>query len=240
MRSVDILIGGRSGLTAIMMSTAEEVRRPHLLQSRFTLNKLALPSETKFIYVASEAEQPPATNLVFSAILSITERSLTKDVASLAADPHRNPRRDEAIKFQRLAESRFADTYRLARILQRPRVRPEADLRMEVTRRSHRSQRDILPGGIEGAFFDARPTSAAVVNLSADGVARWFDLSHGEPEPTNKPAGAAFAIDYPRIPGDPEKVLRASAFAGWVLTTFDTGRPPEEVAALVDRYARLR
>jgi hypothetical protein len=97
--------------------------------------------------------------------------------------------------------------------------------------------RDTLTGGIDGAFFQAPPTPSAVTRLFPDGVERWFRLDDA---PTELPAGIVFAPDYPRIPGDPEKILRASAFAGWIFAPTESSRSYDQIAALAARYARIK
>jgi len=237
MRSVDVLVGGPSGVAAIVMSSAEEVRRPHLLQTRLTLNKVALPPETRFIYVARRDETHVNLGLAFSAVVSLSDRGAKEELTSIIANPHRLPRRSDVGKFQRLAEQRFADTHRLSRILQRHRIREGA--RPKISR-SHSASRDRFSNGVEAAFFSSEPTPRALLQLTPMGTERWYRSIEGEPEPTGEPAGIVFALDYPRTVGDPDKVIRAGAFAGWVFAPSDTARSREQVAELVARFAVLK
>lgn len=239
MRPVDVLVGGRSGLTAIVMPTVEEVRRPKLLQTRVTLNKLALPPEANFVYVSEPPEKIVSAGHEFAAVLSLSDPDVINELKSIAAAPRRSLRQADIITFRQLAEGRFADTYRVARIAQRWFHRPREAPSL-AQGRSRRASRDRLGSGLEGAFFASLPTSGAIVDLSIEGVERWFQLAGGQPVPTNEPAGIAFAPDYPRIPGDPDKVLRASAFAGWVFAPSDPTRSLARLSELVARYARLR
>lgn len=237
MKSVDVLVGGRSGVTAIVMSTAEEARRPDLLRSRLTLNKVALPPETRFVYVAGRDEGHFDSSESFSAVIHLSDRAAREELSSISANPRRLSRRPDTDKIQRLSERRFADTYRLSRILQRHKMKEGAKPKRI---RSQSASRDRFSNGVEAAFFQSEPTPRALSQLTPIGTSRWFHSIQGEPEPTGEPAGVIFALDYPRTVGDPEKVLRASAFAGWVFAPSDTSRSHEQVADLVARFAVLK
>jgi hypothetical protein len=85
---------------------------------------------------------------------------------------------------------------------------------------------------------------------------RWLDLNRVRTQRGNRPQRERHPTpeqlrrepelppmpiaDYPRIPGDPDKVLRASAFAGWVFAPSDPTRSLARLSELVARYARLR
>ncbi|HVJ78104.1 MAG TPA: hypothetical protein VM620_09735 [Hyphomicrobium sp.] len=233
MRPVDVLVGGKSGITAVVIPTADELKRSKLLHTRLTLNRLALPPESKFILIDAQpdlfdrsAEKPT--------VLASDDPELNRQIVSIISHPkpfnmHAGIERD-----RELAVRRFADTYRVARVAQRFR-RPHD---IPYVRSSGRPARDILPGGIDGAFFDFKPETRDVVNLYIDGVERWF-TPDGD-EPTGNPAGLALAPDYPRVPGDPDKIIRASAFAGWVFAPLYSSRSRDVVGDMVARYARLK
>jgi hypothetical protein len=237
LRSADVLVGGPSGLTAIVMASAEESRLPNLLQTRLTLNKMALPPETRFVYVTGTDEIWAKSGELFSAVIDLSDRGAKQELSSITANPHRLSRRSDVGKNQRLAERRFADTYRLSRILQRHRIKegtkPESI-------RSHSANHDRFSNGVEAAFFMSEPTPRAVLQLTPMGTDRWFRSIEGEPEPTGEPAGIIFAFDYPRTVGDPDKVLRAGAFAGWVFAPSDASRSREQIADLVARFAVVK
>lgn len=237
MRSVDVLVGGRTGLTAIVMPTAEEVRHPRIFRARIILNRLALPADAKIIFVGAEMELREHFDYEFSIMAENVDYELKNELVSIAKSARRTISQDAAIEVRSFAERRFSDTYRVARVAQRFGERQQTP---SVKPTSRRPLYDKLPGGIEGAFFEGPPSRAAVANLSVDGVERWFHLLHGDPVPTNEPAGLAFVPDYLRVPGDPDKILRACAFAGWVLTPSQSSRSPIEMGELVARYARLR
>lgn len=237
MRSVDVLAGGRSGLTAIMMSTAEELRRPKLFDARLKLNMMALPPHTAFVYVAVKGEIWRGRQEAFAAELSIEDHASREDLTRLATNPPKTRHLQKAERSQKHSEARFADTYRLARALRRGLRHRLAVDNVAVSRAPYR---DRLPNEIEGAFFPSTPSSQAIANLALEGADRWYDIWDGEPEPRPSAAGAAFVQSYPMARGDPDKILRAAAFAGWVMMPLQTDRSFEELGALVQRYTRLK
>lgn len=235
LRSVDVLAGGRAGLTAVIMANAEEVRRPKLLTSRVILNMVALPSNTNFVYLAPSGGSK-APSLSFAAELNEDDQRWKRELVRIVAEPQHLTRRRSAEKMQQRSESRFADTYRLARILHH---RSKAETGQRPPRSSRSPSRDMISGEVEAAFFYGTPSVPALAHLTWEGAERWFDTPDGEPTPTPAPAAAAFVDGYPRSPGDPDKVLRAAAFAGWVLAPARSPRSVEQIGDLVLRYTRL-
>lgn len=236
MRSVDVLAGGRAGITAIMMETVEEAKKPKLFAARLTLNKVALPPNTNFIYISKNGSDQ-LKNSLFSTELTFDSRRWRDDLARIITNPQilDQPRTSE--RWQKRAESRFADTYRLARALQRRRKR---DLDQYYPRSSRSPARDLISNNIEGAFFYGVPSLPALTHLTFEGAERWYNTPDGEPVPTTVPAGAAFADGYPRSPGDPDKVLRAAAFSGWVLAPTHSNKSMDQIGELVFRFTRLK
>src|SRR6201999_1862307 len=109
-----------------------------------------------------------------------------EELSSISANPNRLSRRSDVGKIQRLAERRFADTYRLSRILQRHRM---GEVERPKRRRSHSASRDRFSNGVEAAFFTSEPTPRALQRLTPIGTDRWYRSIEGEPEPTGEPAG---------------------------------------------------
>src|ERR1043166_9818854 len=98
MRSVDVLVGGRSGLTAFMMPSAEERRRLAILDAPLTANQAALPPETQFVYIADFDETSPTVEGRFAEQISAGDRSIARDAAAIVEsapgakqtpDPHK-------------------------------------------------------------------------------------------------------------------------------------------------------
>jgi hypothetical protein len=91
---------------------------------------------------------------------------------------------------------------------------------------------------VPSAFARRSISTRSLVGLSVRGADRWFEPSAGQPLPTAASAGLVFSPDFPRPRHDPEKALRAAAFAGWILAPRSSSRAPEELAELVLRFTR--
>jgi hypothetical protein len=237
MRSVDILVGGRSSLTAFMMSSAEERRQPALLQARFTLNQVALPPEAQFIYVADEDEASPPIHGRFIAQLNVADRSIINDAVALVERSVSLPQVSSADKARQLSQRRFASTYRVARLINAKRFRRDDDFYLAPA--GAKLSFDTIMS-VPSAFSHRSISTRSLIGLSVRGVDRWFEPSDDQPRPTGGSAGLVFSPDFPRLSHDPEKALRAAAFAGWVLAPRSSSRTPEEIAELVLRFTRLQ
>lgn len=235
LRSVDVLVGGPNGLTAIMMSTAEEIRRPRLFEARMTLNRMALAPGTVFIHLTTDKESPKTADLPFTASLPLAQRETTAALVNLVRAQRTRDASTHMAKLQRLAQPRFANAYRLARMLKHRAKEAQAE-DQRVT--NQMPKMDRLPSGIDGAYFAGAPSPAVLSAFTITECDRWFRPDNGELYLTNEPAGVVFADSLPEFPGDPNKALRAAAFAGWVITQRDTETSPEEVTDLVSRFTR--
>lgn len=243
LRSVDVLVGGRSGLTAVMMKTAEERREPSLFAARLTLNRMALPFHTNFVYMATDGEEVERSSAnSFVAQLSFEEKGSLEELTKIAAAPQRFPEIRDAEGAHLRAERRFGHTYRLVRLLQQERL-PDQDAELGVVSqsepRSRRPLRDDFANGVPGAYFREPPTLPVLSRLNIEGVARWFDGIGKEAQPTGNSAGAMIARNLPHSPGDPEKAMRAAAFAGWVFVQEGGQRSQNEVSDLILKFTRL-
>lgn len=237
-RSADVIIGGSSGVTAIMMPTAEERRRPKLFEGRLMLNAMALPPHATFIRIADHDEAGWQDKQAFAAEISLEDRDAVSDLVRLSQVSESPQRIDLKQKAQLRSESRFADTFRVARALHRSL---EGQTHFKASRgRARKPLRDRFSGEIEGAFFVGSPTPAALAELTSEGAERWYQFFDDHFEPTQAPAGAVFAEEFPTSVGDPEKYLRAAAFAGWVLAPSDSNMGQQEIGELMLRYTRLR
>lgn len=233
LRSVDILIGGRSGLTAIMMLTAEEVRRPRLFVARSTLNRMALAPETTFIYLSGDHSLPEAINLLFDRVMPLGDNDTMAELGSFVRTRRVGQVSASFSKLHRLAQPRFANTYRLAKMLKHRAENLEPRERRVTSRMP---ARDRLSSDVEGAYFDGAPSPALLSAFTTAEYDRWFGADNGEVFLNDTPAGLAFVSSLPEFPGDPDKGLRAAAFAGWVVT--QPNAPPENVTHLVSRRSR--
>jgi hypothetical protein len=235
MRSVDLLISGRTGLTAVMMSTVEERRQSKLFEARLTLNMMALPPHTTFVRVVVDDGEPTITADVFAG--EFGERDAHSALLRLANTRLPFRRVDRARKAQKLSEERFADTYRLARVLRRG-FKAEDDHQKGY--RSGKTLRDRISNEVEATFYYETPTLGAVSHLTALEAHRWYGIIDGEVEPRPSAANALFVPNYPEVSGDPDKALRAAAFAGWVMAPTHSRRTFDDVGKLIERYTRLK
>lgn len=235
MRSVDLLIGGRTGLTAVMMSTVEERRRTRLFEARLALNMMALPPHTTFVRLVVGDDEPTKSADVFAA--EFDERNAQSALVKLANTPPQSRRLDQARKAQKRSEQRFADTYRLARVL-RWGFRADADDRSGQP--SRKPLRDRISNEVEATFYQETPTLGAVSNLTVLEADRWYSIINGEVEPRYSAANALFVPNYSEVTGDPDKALRAAAFAGWVMAPTQSRRTFYDVGELIERYTRLK
>ena len=135
------------------------------------------------------------------------------------------------------SEERFADTYRLARVLRRGF---KADTRDRGEQPSRKPSRDRISEEVEAAFYQETPTLGAVSHLTVLEADRWYGLIDGEVEPRYSAANALFVPNYPEVRGDPDKALRAAAFAGWVMAPTHSKRSFDDVGELIERYTRLK
>src|SRR5580700_9389173 len=83
---------------------AAALRRPKLLQTRVTLNKLALPPEANFVYVSEPPEKIVSAGHEFAAVLSLSDPDVINELKSIAAAPRRSLRQADIITFRQLAE----------------------------------------------------------------------------------------------------------------------------------------
>lgn len=237
MRSVDVLVGGRSGLTAFVMASAEERHRPELLASRVTLNKVALPPETAFVFVVDAGDLELTMGARFAETLSSKERSFLRDAVTIVERSAQSPQKHGSEKIRQISQARFASTYRVARLV-------------NARRSGHGAERALPPRGANFSFdtvrsvpsaFASRPISTrSLIGLTVRGADRWFDETADQPVPTGATAGLVLAPGYPRPRNDPDKALRAAAFAGWIIAPDSSARSAEEMADLVLRFTRAR
>lgn len=237
MRSVDVLVGGRSGLTAFVMASAEERRRPELLASRVTLNKVALPPETGFVFVEDNGDLDFDMGARFAETLRSNERSFLKDAVTIIQRSAQSLQKHGSEKMRQISQARFASTYRVARLL-------------NARRSSHDGERVLSRWGANLSFdtvrsvpsaYASRPISTrSLIGLTVRGVDRWYDVTADQPVPTEATAGLVVAPGYPRPRNDPDKALRAAAFAGWIIAPDSSVRSAEELADLALRFTRAR
>jgi len=237
MRSVDVLVGGRSGLTAFVTASAEERRRPNMLGARLTLNQVALPPETQFVYVARADADGPLVEGRFAEQLTYADRAMMRDAVAFVERSTRKPQSAFSDKTRQLSQSRFAATFRVARLVNPERSRRSAE--NPDLRRGANIEFDTV-GPVRSGFAKRPLSTRSIVGLSVSGADRWFHASADQPMPTGEPAGVVLTPGFPHPRHDPEKALRAAAFAGWILAPAAPGRSIDELADLALRFTRPR
>lgn len=208
MKGPDFLIGGNGGLTAVLIPTAAERRRPDLAVARFALCRMALPEPAKFILLASDPDRNVADLPIGSvaAVLSSENARTRAELAGLVSEAQRLEQVPVPEKLREKANARFGETYRVARVVRRWRSRtapttPRYDPQPPFHRPLERLRRP-----------------ADVAGLTIRGAQDSYGVDGGIPYPTGRPVEAAIIERLPDYPGDPQKYLRASAFSGWVLS----------------------
>ena len=108
------------------------------------------------------------------------------------------------------------------------------------TPRVNRVQMEIAEKGLDATLqrFTSDNTRT-LIGLSVRGAERWYEPSKRQPLPIATPAGLVFSPGFPR-PRNPDKALRAAAFAGWILAPTFSLRSPEELAELALRFTKPR
>jgi len=236
MRSVDVLVGGRSGLTAFMMPSAEERRRPMMLEARLTLNQVALPPETQFVYVADLDESSPTVEGRFAEQIRLGDRSFGRNAAAIAENAFREKHASDSDDARQRSQSRFAVTYRVARLINVKR--PEGNNQHVPVFGGANLAFDTIKS-VPSAFASRKISTRTLIGLSVRGAERWYEPSKRQPLPIATPAGLVFSPGFPR-PRNPDKALRAAAFAGWILAPTFSLRSPEELAELALRFTKPR
>jgi hypothetical protein len=238
MRSVDVLVGGRSGLTAFVMASAEERSRPELLASRVTLNKVALPPETLFVFVHDSGDPNFTKGARFVETLSTGERSFLKDAVTMVERSTKSQQKHDSEKLRQMSQARFASTYRVARLVNARRSWLDVD--QALPRRGANLSFDTVQS-VPSAFASRPISTRSLIGLTVRGADRWYEETGDQPIPTGATAGLVLAPGYPRPKNDPDKALRAAAFSGWVIAPdSSSGRSVEELADLALRFTSVR
>lgn len=243
----DALIGGEGGMLAIFMLKAKERARPDRLEVRFILSRLALPPDTRHVLVLEEAMQVGTVEGLSRNFATVLGWDRRRDLAKIARDK-------EFVGEQRMlppevaafVQHRYADALQATRVLQwmnRSYEREKFDEQYpEPSRRRRKPEKTpferLAPGVLFTSFGQGAPDSAAVRSLADQTTLAGFSLDNGVPYPTREDDYGLALIDrLPEYRGDPDKLIRAAAFAGW-------GFVPEEqqhrVQAIANRLQERR
>jgi uncharacterized protein YbaR (Trm112 family) len=244
LRGPDLLVGGEGIMTAVYTPSAVERQNPAHLKNRFVLARLALPVHTRHVLVAeSAADRTLGQEFAddFDAVEDFRSRAI---LASLAQDKNFAGSRSKLPPEVVLASrQQFADVMQLTRVMRKLDERllhPYGEVvRSERLHRTRaRRQKTMLKDGIALSVFGAGPVSPTSVQaLVNEQVNRSFRLDNGIPRFTAESTyGIALVEDLPLFPGDPEKLLRAAAFAGWAMVAeVHQQELPELISNLAER-----
>lgn len=219
----DILIGGGGKLTAVYLANAQEVRQNWLLRARYTLARLALPATARHLFVQSGDEDQSISDISqhFALGLSWNER---KDLAKIAQDPNFLGQQEELPKDIIIkTRERFAETYLAVQTNQRLLARLDKSSLGRDPAQSKRARLVDYGPTIEGVrenYFQGEILDLPSVKLLiAKTVNESFVLDNSLPIPKEGKLRCDIAAiaDVASFRGDPEKALRAAAFAGWAL-----------------------
>lgn len=239
LRPPDLIIGGEGRLTAIMLATAEEARSPDQAKARYTLCRAALPQESVFVFVATDGRENIGQYLSSEVdeVLSWQDRTEVSKVAE-RKDPPKNERYSWKVKHEIM--KRFGSAFRIAQHLRFVEDRQKSagkflsPDRTSTESRSTFRLRSVGDEFIVGDFYGV-PDPGAIAKLTLFGASKFYDLTEGVPYPELRTVGSAYARAVPEAAGDPEKYLRASAFAGWVIVPSESNIEPEQVNQMVER-----
>lgn len=243
----DALIGGAGGMLAIFMPKAKERARPDRLEVRFILSRLALPPDTRHVLVLQERKHDRTVEELgrnFATVLDWTRR---RDLAKIARDKeYVGEQRVLPREVAAFVQHRYADALQATRVLQWMNRSYDREKLDEQHRKPFRHRRKpeqtqferVAPGVLFTSFGRGAPDSAAVRSLADQTTLAGFSLDNGVPYPTREDDyGLALVDRLPEYRGDPDKLIRAAAFAGW-------GFIPEEqqhrVQAIANRLQERR
>jgi hypothetical protein len=236
----DALVGGEGGLVSVFMPKAKERKRPKLLEVRYILSRLALPPDARHVLVLDEAQDGGTIEWLgrnFATVLGWRSR---RDLAKISRD--RNfigSQRKLPPEVAEFVQQRFADTLQATRVLQwlnrshdRGKDRDENTVRSRRRPKPEKSPlKSIAPDILFTSFGQGALDAVAVRGLADQTTLAGFALDDGVPYPTRKDDyGLALFDEIREYRGDPDKLLRAAAFAGW-------GLIPEEQHHRIDAIA---
>lgn len=233
LRSPDVIIGGRGRLLAVMCGTAREIRQPRLARARLTLARAAMPPDTAFAFVVVRSSEHLAQELSadIDAVVSLRQLDELSRVDRSATSVRLSPDREKA---RAMAMKRFGHSYRIARLInpkiEEPRPHPKA--RVSI----HRSKiYDDNEAGVAKVELLYNPTPSDLADLALTGADRAFSLDTGVSYPVGH-SGMAYVEDVPASRGDPNRFIRASAFAGWILAASPLEQQHSRLAEMILHY----
>ncbi|TJW14952.1 MAG: hypothetical protein E5W82_09510 [Mesorhizobium sp.] len=216
----DIVVGSEGNLVAIFIPKALELKSWKALLSRLTAVRLALPAHAKCVLLSTEADLlPDRLTEGFDEVYSPSEADNAKMLM------HRSGRMaDRAPRLSKIRHQAMVNYGAILHVhgMQASRREAEADALNGHTKRSDRRFRSVIRFGESyvGELGDS-PRPAALATLQSFARKAFvdnYDLVDGVPELKRQALDVAIYDADLRRGLDPSKPLRASAFAGWLLT----------------------
>lgn len=222
----DILVAEKGGLVAVYFPKAAEYSNPQRLYTRLVLARLALPPQTRHVLVHDHRKPRTAFSFEarsFAAVLSSRPRHI-EELSKIARDPafdggHSQLPADVLIS----TRHRFAEALSMTKVIRRL-SRSAKQANFGVQSRGTSGPYPIgAVGGRQGLVHEADISQRAwksldIQNLAVRTTRTAFTMDNGVPYPTDGARYGVVVIDEFRdFRGDPDKLVRAAAFAGWVL-----------------------
>jgi hypothetical protein len=221
----DALVGGIGGLLAVFLVKSKERVRPELLKVRYILSRLALPPNARLVLVLSEAKDEGIAQRLGSSFATILTWQSRHELAKISRDTH-------FVGFQRklppevteFVRHRYEDALYATRLMQRAnrsiemeKVRERVFKQFPRTGRPNKTDfQHVAPDMLLTKFGQGAPDSISIRSLADQTTLAGFDIGEGVPYPTHKDDyGLAIVDELPEYRGDPDKLVRAAAFAGW-------------------------
>ena len=243
----DIIVGGDSGLSAIYFLKAAERKFPEKFIVRFILSRLALPPQSRHFLIDSHIDYFADTmGLVhnFTAVLDWRRRG---EIIKIVQDSYftggigKVP--DEVGNFVR---KRFLNSLQYTQIMRRLDSRRTEGVGRLVKEDATQDQifgqfqylyRDVLFRDLRHKIWNG----TQVKTISAMTTRAGFSLDNGVPYPTfQEDYGLVLVDNFKDHRGDPEKLLRAAAFAGWGVVPESQKHRIREVAQHIEERRSKR
>jgi hypothetical protein len=246
------------------MPKASERKMPSGLAVRFILSRLALPPRTAYVLLSPD-HQDDSTNQYgppnFGAVLPWHRR---RELANIVKDKNfAASRRALPVEIIEFVRQRFSDIYQVTYALKRRTLRHLTPEDYRITGRQQPTIRremervailpptpwsigvlyefpEVVPGVKSAQFYDQPVTSADIQDLVRHSTLSAFSVDDGVPYPKEDACGLAVVNQLPEYRGDPNKLVRAAAFAGWAFIERSHEGQQEKIARLLSSRRETR
>jgi hypothetical protein len=223
LRGPDLIVGSEAGLLAVFLPHAAEIRDVSLLETRLTLSRLALPGNTCTVLSTSEDEDWLANEFGqhFSEIIRMRDFNELPGIARHASAVGKTSQMPRELIQE--AQERFLDVYQVTQAVRwisqrKDRGREIASEQSKRMKAAKRTEEGNLGETLFVRFGEGTLTNQTMYPLVRKRVANKYVLEGGIPHPTTDvPYGLVSVKELPHQRIDPDKLLRASAFAGWAI-----------------------